>query len=108
MTEQMHILKRTPINKEQYTRLIEMCEYFFEGYNFMDKWEDNTMYVMWSEGRDGKVDSMSWFELCITDLNIKVSQLADIDAYHQMEKWFYGNSYEHVVDYLFKIYKEHS
>lgn len=108
MTGQIHVLKRTPISKEQYARLIEMCEYFFEGYNFMDNWEDNTMYVIWSEGRDGKVDTMSWFEMCLTDLNLKVSRHAKVDVYYQLEKWFYSDTGTHLVDYLFEIYKEHA
>jgi hypothetical protein len=108
MVQRLYELKRTPISYNQFSLLIEMCDYFFPGYFFLDSNEQDQMFIAYQENEKSKVEAMSWLEMCIFDLPLKLEELTGKAKEFILEEWLYNKSEEHVVNYLYSIYKAKS
>lgn len=102
-------LARTEITTLQFSKLIEMCDYFFPQYFFLDANEPNQIFLAFqaSQGR-GEVQAIPWFEVCMLHLPEKLEDYANKAKEFILEEWLYNSGDEncnHLVDYLYHIYK---
>lgn len=112
MVVKAYELKKTPISRTQFSRLIEMCDYFFPEYFFLDSNEKDQMYIAYQKNQSkSSMEAISWYELCMTDLPLKLEDISGKAKEFILEEWLYNRDSEdseHLVDYLYRIYKSKS
>lgn len=107
MHEKLYNLERASINRVQFSNLIEICDDLFPGYQFLDTQSDNQMHIVFMLDGSKNGQAISWFELCIIDIPIRLSKRINKPCELIIETWIYSQN-EHLIDYLYQLYKKHT
>lgn len=97
-------LERIEISREQFAKLIEMCDDLFPGHHFLDSQGENQMYLVYST-EPKTSEAICWFELCIVDIPKELAKRIDRPWQVIIELWLY-NQEQHLIDYLYSLFKD--
>ena len=99
-------MKNTKLTKEHEFKLLKMCNKLFPEYEdiylFSKDQEDNYTEKDFLSFND---DHIHWFEFCLIHLSKKLN--LDSDDGPMIFSILIQNNQEHLIDYLYDIFKEH-